>query len=235
MGTLLEKLVLPASDPTYNRCFPYLKFVSRSDCHFVPIVHYIVNESLPTLFIAHGNSSDLGYYDVEMMASKYEANICMFDYSGYGLHTNKSVSEEDCFIDALAVYNYLENKGIYNIILYGYSIGSFVMIKLAHYLSKYNKCHKLILISAFKSIMYTSIFLSLPFDRFKSIDYAPCITCSILQLHGTLDTFTDFNGARELANYFPNLYKFKPICGYGHAGMMKSEVQYEEVRNFIHN
>ena len=234
MGMLLEKLVLPASNTTYDKCLPYLIFVPRDDCHFVPVVHYIYDQSLPTLFIAHGNSSDLGSYDVQLMASKYQANICMFDYSGYGLHTNKSVSEEDCVKDAKSVYKYLEQNGIHDIVLYGYSIGSYVMIRLAHYLSKYNKCHKLVLVSAFKSIMHAGIFMSLPGDVFKSIDYAPCIQCFTLALHGNLDSFTDFNGGKELATYFPNLYKFKPICGYGHEKMMQSEEQYEEVKKFIY-
>lgn len=235
MGSLLEKLVLPAFDSSYDRCLPYLTFVSRDDCHFVPVAHYVMDTQLPTLFIAHGNSSDLGYYDLEMMACKYEANICLFDYAGYGLHSKKSVSEYDCFLDALTVYHYLEKQGINDIILYGYSIGTFVMIKLAHYLSNFDKCHKLVLVSAFKSIMHAGIFMSLPFDAFKSIDYAKCIQCSVLVCHGHMDTFTPYNGAKELSTYFPNLYKFVPICGYSHGFMMKSEVQYEEVRKFIHN
>lgn len=233
MGSLLEKLVLPAGEPTYNKCLPYLTFVPRSDCFFIPVVHYVLDADLPTLFIAHGNSSDLGYYCLETMAVNYEANICMFDYSGYGLHTKREVSEEDCFLDALAVYQYLEHLKIHNIILYGYSIGTYCMIRLAHYLSKFNKCHKLVLVSAFKSIMNAGMFMSLPGDVFKTMDYAPHVKCSILQLHGHVDFFTPYSSVYELATYFPNLYKFVTIHGVGHRGMMKSEVQYEEVRQFI--
>lgn len=41
MGIMLEKLVLPAKSCTYDKFLPYLKFIPRNNCEFVPVVHYI--------------------------------------------------------------------------------------------------------------------------------------------------------------------------------------------------
>lgn len=233
MSYILERLALPSKKCTYDHLLPHLLFIPRSDHHFVPAIYYILNTSLPTVLVSHGNSSDIGHYNIEVMAQKWNANIMIYDYSNYGLHTCKEATEEHCTMDAIAVYDYLVNKGVTNIILYGYSIGTGVTCNLAHYLGNIGQYPKIILVAAFKSICNALIFASLPCDIFKTHTIAPCLKNEILFIHGCDDNVCNYKAAIELSQTFPNVYKFHTIHGCDHSRIIHRPEHDEEVMKFI--
>jgi pimeloyl-ACP methyl ester carboxylesterase len=233
MSYILERLVLPSKKCNYDYCLPYLLFIPRSDCHFVPAIYYVLNTLLPTVLVAHGNATNLKDYDIETMANTWNANIIIYDYSYYGLHTCKEPSEEHCHMDAIAVYDYLVNKGVTNIILYGYSIGTGVTCNLAYYLGKKGIYPRTILVAAFKSIWNALLFASLPCDIFKTHVIAPCLKNEVLFLHGCDDNICNYKAAIELAKTFPNVYKFHTIHGCDHSRIIHLPEHDEEVKKFV--
>lgn len=97
----------------------------------IPVRYYHYNDSStdvsPTMLICHANSEDIGQTDPEEFADQFKVNICLFDYAGYGLHSNTIASEHACQADVLAVYDYLvkeKNMDWGKFIIYGRSLGS---------------------------------------------------------------------------------------------------------------
>jgi hypothetical protein len=107
MESIITSLALPGKQATYNYNLPHLCFVMREDGYKVPIIHYVVDPNLPTILWSHGNGEDIGDFKVCKLINKINANLCVFDYSSYGLHSQRKVSEKDCQKDILAVYTYL--------------------------------------------------------------------------------------------------------------------------------
>jgi pimeloyl-ACP methyl ester carboxylesterase len=233
MGALMSSIAFPHVTPTYDINHQYLFFVMRVDNHKIPVKFYKMNTNLPTLLMCHGNSEDIGQKNIIDLAVNFNANICLFDYAGYGLHSCKFSSEYNCNLDVLTVYNYLNNHlKLKNIIICGYSIGTGPACYLAHYLSCRNIFTKLILISSFKSIAKTSCNIPIPGDFFKNYLLAPNITCPTLFIHGCQDKVTDYHSALELSKEFPMLYNFVTIHGCGHHKIQLHKTYIEAINNF---
>lgn len=234
MSYILERLALPSKKCGYDKCLPHLIFIPRSDCHFVPAIYYILDTSLPTILVSHGNGNDISDYDIESLSYVWNANIIIYDYSNYGLHTCKEPGEEYCFMDSLAVYHFLINNGVENIVLYGYSIGTGVTCNLAYYLGNKGIYPKMILVSCFKSIWNAVLFFSLPCDIFKTHQIAPYLKNEVLFIHGFMDWVTPYTPARELAHTFPNVYKFHTIGCCNHNNIIHHPEHDEEINKFVH-
>jgi pimeloyl-ACP methyl ester carboxylesterase len=234
MSYILERLALPSKKCTYDMSLPYLLFIPRSDCHFVPAVYYVLDNDLPTILISHGNGQDCSDYDIVSLAYQWNANIMVYDYSNYGLHTCKEPGETHCLMDSIAVYNYLVNNGVTNIILYGYSIGTGVTCNLAYHLSNKGLYPKLILVAAFKSIWNAILFLPLPCDIFKTYIIAPCLKNKVLFIHGFQDGVCIYEQSRDLATYFPNVYKFHTIGCCNHNNIIHHPEHIVEIKQFSH-
>lgn len=233
MSYILEYLSLPSKKCGYDYNLPYLLFIPRSDCHFVPAIYYILDESLPTMIISHGNGNQLSDFDIKTMTYNFNANIIIYDYSSYGLHTCKEPGEYNCHLDILAVYNFLINNNVHNIILYGYSIGTGVTCNFAYYLSKKDIYPKLILVSAFKSIWNALLFIPLPFDIFKTHMIARYLKNVTLFIHGFNDGVCIYNQTKELSKSFPNVYHFYTICNCGHNGIIDRYEHNDQVKQFV--
>lgn len=85
MGAIYSYWAMPKICCTYDKTLPYLKFVSRSDGHFVPILHYVLDINLPTLLMLSDNSACMNDINVEYLANQYECNIFIFKF----IFTNK--------------------------------------------------------------------------------------------------------------------------------------------------
>jgi hypothetical protein len=98
------------------------------------------------MLVCHGNNDDIGRTNPITMAEKFNVNICMFDYAGYGLHSCNQSSEKAAILDTMAVFYHLvtvKNIQINNIIIYGRSLGSGMACYLAHHLSEQQSQSKL--------------------------------------------------------------------------------------------
>jgi hypothetical protein len=92
--------------PSCNAEIKYLSFANRTEISSfsyddikIPIRFCRHKDSKLTMFISHRNGEDMGHDDTYQIAREFGVNVCMFDYSGYGMHSLKTSSEEDCYKD----------------------------------------------------------------------------------------------------------------------------------------
>ncbi len=233
MGNLITNIALPCPPSTYDLTLSYLKFIYVSNDYVIPIRYYHWNNNLPTMLMCHANGEDISNLNVKRLSHLYHVNIVTFDYAGYGLHSCKVPSEEHCYKDVIAVYDYLKSKNINNIILYGRSIGTPVAAHLAYHLCQQHIPCKLILVSAFKTVMTTILNIWTPFDLFLTNLIAPMITCPTLIVNGCHDPVTDCKRSHELSQLFPNA-EFVVISNAGHDNVFKFHSYDRALINFIH-
>jgi abhydrolase domain-containing protein 17 len=191
---------------------------------------------------SHGNAEDLGlaYPLLKLHAETFGINVVSYDFGGYG-HSTGEPSEERCYEDSLAVYEYLiETKGFKpeKIILYGKSLGSGPTVHLAKYLSRKHKPFGGVILqspieSAIRVVSSTLSYVVVDmFQNFKKISSIKQPVCII---HGTDDEVVPFANGVALSQLVPKsyLYSFVSIEGGMHNNL---EVHYwQELQNAIQN
>lgn len=237
MQYIINRCVFNNNPPSYAEDLHDLEFVGSEDvsqisCR-IPIRYYHEHKDGPTLLMCHGNRSDIGVVDLKTISQTFNANICVFDYAGYGLHSERDSSEEACYRDVLAVYNYLViHKDLhYNkLFIYGRSSGTAMACYLAHTLCKQGKEPAgLILVSPLMSVFKIFVNFWLPGDRFENYTRAPEITCNIAVLHGNTDTVIPTNHDPTEKQ---KLRWFVTLEGCGHENVFTS-VYYQTIGDFI--
>lgn len=234
MGNIIEKIAFVNVPCSYDTNTDHLIFVPREELTFsmvqsydIPVRHLHINDKYPTLLMSHGNSEDIGECDLKDLSEAFRANICVFDYAGYGLHTCRVSSESHCQKDIVAVYSYLINTKKINpekIVIYGRSLGSGPACYLAHYVRNHHqRPQKLILVSPLSSAVSVVTDLWSPIDIFRNYQLAPQINCSTLILHGDNDKVVPHSCGLDLSTRFQNLYKFHTLVGGGHNNFVISE------------
>lgn len=208
---------------SYNKNEQHLQFVTSLNFK-IPVKYYRLGDNLPTIIFCHGNGADIGNYNVEKMARQFNSNFCIFEYSGYGLHTRKQPSESNIKEDAIAIYNWLvyEQRVEQNsIIIMGHSLGTWVSCSLANHLClKKKNPNKVILIAAMLSgyrIITDSSFASsdfsmssfsfnMPGNILDNGKLAHDITCPVYMIHGERDEVIPHRSGKSLSAIFPNCH-----------------------------
>jgi len=127
MGTLVSTLVFrPPSvfTPLPRHGVIWLKTRNGNN---IPCIHLHNPDARFTILYSHANSEDIGqnYKFLKVLSFTLGCSIFAYEYSGYGLcKFNTTPSEENCYADIDAAYEYL-TKAVdpKNIILYGRSLG----------------------------------------------------------------------------------------------------------------
>ncbi|HVV71680.1 MAG TPA: alpha/beta hydrolase, partial [Verrucomicrobiae bacterium] len=105
-------------------------------------------DSHPTALVCHGNAGNISHrLDLCRVLLDEGLNVFLFDYRGYGLSEGRP-SEDGTYRDAKAAFQWLNRKGLHQIIAYGESLGGGV----ASQLCLEQKTAGLILQSTFTSI-----------------------------------------------------------------------------------
>ena len=241
---MIEQFAFLKLKCSYDENIEHLSFVNREEIHGsktithkIPIRHLHVNDNYKTILLCHGIASDIGEYDLKSKSEKFSANICVFDFAGYGLHSCKVSSEAHCQKDVIAVYEYLVNeKNINpnNICIFGRSLGSGIACFLAHHLKDEEKQpQKLILVSPLESAARVVLKnMVSPVDIFMNYVLAPEIKCSTLILHGDKDNIVPYACGQHLSTKFQNLHKFYTLCNCDHVNIYTSEY-YSEINEFL--
>lgn len=232
MGNVITNMALPGAPCSYDLNLSHLYFIVVDKDYIIPIRHYHWDDRLPTLLFCHANAEDIGKINVEKLSHQYHVNMITFDYSSYGMHSCRVPSEENCYKDVFAVYNYLKLKTS-KLILLSRSIGTAVAAHLSFHLCKQNIPHRLILVSPFKTVMSTMCNIWTPFDLFRTELIAPYITCQTLIINGCHDVVTDCKRSYELSQLIPNC-QFVAIQGAGHSRIYKFKQYNDVLMDFIH-
>ena len=136
-------------------------------------------------------------------------------------------SEENCYADIEAAYDYLRNTlnvPARNIVLYGRSLGSGPSCHLAAQTSLLSKKDEelgvtggsvggLILHAPFLSVYRVVIDTgcTLPGDKFPNLDVLPMVKCPTLLIHGTSDQIVPFHHSERLFEAIPNDCRAQPL------------------------
>jgi pimeloyl-ACP methyl ester carboxylesterase len=240
MNRFLRQLAFYSVRCSYDLNLPYLKFITRSDNETVPIRHYHHDDKLPTMLVCNGCYEDIGWTDPVALADKFKVNVCLFEYSGYGMHSCQYSTEEYCNQDTLTVYHYLiEHISPEKIIIYGRSLGSGPACYLSHLLCENHVCennikHRLILVSPFLSVGKALVdCISSKNDIFRNYELASNINCQVLLIHGDDDYLVPYSHSERLADLFSNLYKFVTIHNAGHCDIRDYALYDESMNEFL--
>jgi hypothetical protein len=198
---------------------------------------------LPVCIIySHGNSGDLGsclieYYDIAMNTN---CVVVSFEYPGYGELKNQELRESNFYRNLKMTYFFVRKILGFKpnqIILYGFSLGTGIMLELA--CKKEYPSAGLILQSPFLSIMRTLYNIKrTPFcDLFNNCDKAKYLCIKTLFIHGNQDHMVPYIHGRILAKLIPQkyFYKFLTVPNADHNNMFKvnKELIYSTIREFI--
>ena len=198
---------------------------------------------LPVCIIySHGNSGDLGsclieYYDISIHTNCF---VVSFEYPGYGECKNQDLKESNFYRNLKMTYYFVRKILGFKpnqIILYGFSLGTGIMLELA--CKKDYPAAGLILQSPFLSIMRTLYNIKrTPFcDLFNSCDKAKHLSIKTLFIHGNQDHMVPYVHGRILAKLIPQkyFYKFLTVPNADHNNMFKvnKELIYSTIRQFI--
>lgn len=136
-------------------------------------------------------------------------------------------SEESCYADIDAAYNYLRQTlkvPAQNIVLYGRSLGSGPSCHLAaktalltkpdaEYASEDGPVGGLILhapfLSVFRVVVDTGC--TLPGDKFPNVDVIPMVKSPVMLIHGSIDHIVPFHHSERLYNAIPEEYRARPL------------------------
>ena len=179
----------------------------------IQVKSLIKNDKFLYLLMSHGNAEEVyGVFDwVSNTLQNYlNVNFIMYEYTGYGQSHDFSPSEEYCYNDADAVYNYMVNTlkiPPKRIVIFGRSLGS----GPSCYLAEKYPVLGLIINSGYMSIYRVAFKFrwTLPGDIFPNIDRIKNIKCPVCIMHSIKDEIIPFYHAKELYKNTPN--KFDPL------------------------
>ncbi|MFQ5731818.1 MAG: alpha/beta hydrolase [Planctomycetaceae bacterium] len=162
----------------------------------------------------HGNAGDRKKREFDCQPfTKAGADVLHFDYRGYGDNAG-SPSERDFTADARSIWTYaVETRKVpaSRIVIFGESLGGGVATRLAgETCAAGTPPGGLILTATFSSLTDAGArhYPWLPVrwllrDRYPSIEYAPQVTCPVLQIHGRADRIVPIELGRRLHAAFP--------------------------------
>lgn len=157
-----------------------------------------------TLLFCHGNAGNISHWlEKAQFLKSLGFSVFLFDYRGYG-KSNGATNEAGTYRDAEAVYQYLTDKrqlAASQIILYGESLGSGVVVELATRLPAAG----LILEAAYTSIVaagqrtywFLPVFL-LVRNRYESLKKISAVRIPLLILHSREDQLFPYHFAERL-------------------------------------
>lgn len=235
MGSSISSSVFPGSylEPTYNHNLEGLVIYEQ-----VPILYLEYDKNRTTILISHGNYCDLNQIDALSSSHSWKANIIAYDYSGYGLHENKSPSEDSVRDDIKKVFNYateqlkIDPKMIF---LYGESLGSGPTCYLANYLSRFGfEIGGVILVAPFEScVKVVSRSASYLFDMFENYKLVPEINYKVLLIHGLKDEVINHDHSMRLYERIKSEKKLILMKHGSHNNLHSLKDFDEHIRNWI--
>lgn len=209
MGNALNTLVFQPPRATYTHNDPHLHMVPTKNGHTIAAYFIRNRKAKLTILFSHGNAEDIGTVVHALMTriGKWEANIFIYDYSGYGLSGGRP-SEHNVYMDVEAAYDYLTDViGVdeRTIVPFGRSIGSGPAIHIA----LHRKVVGLILqcpVASIYRVKLKRVAFTLPGDIFCNIDKVTKLRVPTLIIHGTNDEVVPIKCSKQMALKIPEVY-----------------------------
>ncbi|MDZ7702880.1 MAG: alpha/beta hydrolase [Trueperaceae bacterium] len=183
--------------------------------------------SAPWLIYFHGNGQNISQYlPLTTRLQKLGLNVLSPDYRGYG-QSEGTPSEQGLYLDALAAYQHLRDKGVApeDIVLYGFSLGTGVAVDLAARV----EVGAVVLEAPYTSLpevaraLYRIVPTSLMRNRFDSADKIARVDAPILFIHAQDDQTVPYSQGRRLFELAAEPKRFVDIDG-GHIAMLREPV-----------
>jgi len=185
----------------------------------------------------HGNTKSIkGWSRYAKDFYRYNYDVVLLDYRGFGKSTGKIYSENQMFGDAQRIYNslkadYSEEK----IVVLGYSIGT----GLATYLASKNKPGKLVLLAPYFNLPYLmkSNYRIIPTFllkyRFMTNEHIVNVKAPIAIFHGKSDNVINYQSSEKLYKLCKPNDKLYLISGQIHVGMDDNHEFKQELEKFL--
>nr|BAN64547.1 hypothetical protein [Babesia bovis] len=108
MGNILNTVVFHPPMPSYSFDDPHLHMFPTKAGHKIAAYYVKHRTARFTILYSHGNAEDIGDVACSLMnrIAKWNANVFLYDYSGYGLSEGVP-SEHNVYMDVEAAYDYL--------------------------------------------------------------------------------------------------------------------------------
>ncbi len=230
--------------------FSRLLFNPRRDQHWEPTLPYenlLLENNISTwlfynypghrvILFCHGNAGNISFYDhVINFCFRYQLNLCLFDYPGYG--QSKGVPTQKSILSSgEIVYRYLCTRCSPNqILIWGESLGGYV----ATYLASRYPCNCLILLATFSSLDDILIDRDIPFliknflrlfhliiDPMSNKHLISQVKCPIAIVHSPHDEIIPYLNALRLYQSIPHSQKKLITIEGGHSS---PEIQPEKL------
>lgn len=174
-----------------------------------------------TILYSHGNAEDLIDMkgSLRQLSQNFNANVMVYDYSGYGLSSG-CCSEQACCAAARLCLEYLQNTGVEreSVVLMGKSLGTGPSIDLA---SRVQGLAGVVLLSPFLSVLRTRFPEGVAHtlkeaDLFNNGEKLPSVTCPLFVVHGTEDTVVPLEQGMGVQRLAPNAVRPWWVQGAGH-------------------
>lgn len=175
-----------------------------------------------TIILFHGNGGTASSY-LDKGAAWINAGFgaLLVEYRGYPKSTG-AASEAGLYIDAIAAYDYVANRGAEDIAIYGHSLGTGVATNLA----TQKEIFALVLEAPFDSLMAVAS-ARYPFvpvstllrHKFRSDQIIQNVSAPILILHGDKDRTVPISHGRKLLSLAPEATEFIELKGAGHGNL----------------
>lgn len=197
-------------------------------------LHFHVEKPFGLILYFHGNTRSIkGWAKYARDFYRYNYDVVLVDYRGFGKSTGKRTTEKEMLDDMQFVYNDLAKKyGETNLIVYGRSLGSGFASKLA----SDNHPRYLILdapylsfkevVQRFLPILPVRFLLRYHLRTDKWIKHVQCHTYII---HGTKDFLIPISNSEKLQKLNPDKITLIRIHGGGHNNLPS----FNEYHNFI--
>lgn len=210
-----NKIVFQPPKPHYDKSFPFLYGIPKSNGETIPIIFYENLTDISKLMIFfHGNAEDAlcSLMFIGKLCDDIQCHAIIVEYPGYGIYTEKGVSEKLMFEDALGVYDFAVKSLNFDpnqIIIFGRSLGS----GPATFLASQRKCFYLILFAAFTNIQNVakskvSILSFFVKNRFRNDRNIKNVKNPIFFIHGKSDQVIPVNHSITLFEDSPTDQKF---------------------------
>lgn len=206
---------------------------------YIHLWHFHNFDQSPTILFCHGSSGNISHRDyIVDLCHKFQINLVLFDYQGYGLSSGYPKQTQLCQ-DGLLAYDYLRTKVPgREILIWGESLGG----PVAAFVAKQRECRRLVLLSTFSSLddiltyakkpwLY-SVIVRLFIETLPTKQFVRDVRCPVLILHSIEDEVVPYQCSQTLYNNVKSPTKRLITISGKHSAPIITQMQLRDIFSF---